>query len=125
MVDKEELIKQSQSTGGGGKKDDRGKLQSSLLIPKFINGIIRVLEFGLVKYEANSWQKVIAGETRYFDALKRHWDAMIKDNGDIDLDSRDEESGLPHLWHLQCNAYFLELFRLKQVEQKEKNNDDK
>lgn len=116
----EDEIKQSQSTGAGGKKDDAGKLKSSLLIPKFINGIVRVLETGLVKYEKNSWQKVPAGETRYFDALKRHWDAMIEDDGTINLNSLDSESGLPHLWHLQCNAYFLELFRLKQAEQKDK-----
>lgn len=116
----EDEIKNSQSTGAGGKKDDAGKLKCSLLIPRFINGIIRVLEFGLVKYEANSWQKVVAGETRYFDALKRHWDAMIEDDGTVNLNSIDSESGLPHLWHLQCNAYFLELFRLRQIEQKEK-----
>ena len=38
---------------------------------------------------------------RYRDALYRHWLAYL--SGEI----YDAESGLPHLWHLACNAAFL------------------
>ena len=39
---------------------------------------------------------------RYVDAMFRHLLAFV-----ADPDGRDEESGLPHLWHLECNAAFL------------------
>ena len=38
---------------------------------------------------------------RYRDALYRHWLAYLKG------EQCDQESGLPHLWHLACNAAFL------------------
>ena len=36
------------------------------------------------------------------DALYRHWLNYLDDPKGV-----DEESGLPHLWHLACNAAFL------------------
>ena len=38
---------------------------------------------------------------RYRDALYRHWLAYLRG------EKYDLESGLPHLWHLACNAAFL------------------
>lgn len=38
---------------------------------------------------------------RYRDALYRHWLDYLKG------EECDQESGLPHLWHLACNAAFL------------------
>ncbi|OLR66879.1 hypothetical protein BIV19_04335 [Intestinimonas butyriciproducens] len=38
---------------------------------------------------------------RYRDALYRHWLYYLKG------ERYDQESGLPHLWHLACNAAFL------------------
>jgi hypothetical protein len=107
----QEVVELSQGTGSGGKKDDGGKLRWSLLIQSYLTGIVRILEYGAKKYASHSWQVVPEGETRYYEALKRHLDAMQQDDGSIDLNSVDEESGMPHLWHLQTNAYFLEYFR--------------
>jgi hypothetical protein len=39
---------------------------------------------------------------RYRNAAFRHWLAYLDDPKGC-----DEESGLPHLWHLACNIAFL------------------
>ena len=39
---------------------------------------------------------------RYRDAMYRHMLAYLDDPKGV-----DEESGLPHLWHLACNVAFL------------------
>jgi hypothetical protein len=94
-----------------GLKHDGGKLEINLLIFKYLFGVIKVLMFGAKKYKPNSWQNVENGAVRYYAALGRHYFAMQKDDVSLDLNALDEESGLPHVWHMQCNAYFLEKFR--------------
>ena len=94
-----------------GMKYDDGKLEINLLNFRYLFGIIKILVFGAKKYKANSWQKVDNCEVRYYNALGRHYFAMQREDGSIDLNAVDEESGMPHLWHLQCNGYFLEKFR--------------
>lgn len=51
-------------------------------------------------HDPENWRSV--EPQRYRDALYRHWLAYLEDPGGV-----DEESGLPHLWHLACNAAFL------------------
>ena len=82
-------------------KADAGKPRLSLVPVEIIRCIARVREFGNNKYsDSNSWKQV--EPERYRDALFRHLIAYI-DNPS----SKDEESGLPHLWHLACNVAFL------------------
>ena len=82
-------------------KADAGKLRPTLVPTALIRGVAQVRAFGVEKYgTAESWRQVEV--QRYRDALYRHWLAYLDDPA-----ATDEESGLPHLWHLACNAAFL------------------
>lgn len=82
-------------------KADAGKPRLSLVPTQIIYDIARVREYGDKKYgSTDNWKTVEA--QRYVDAMFRHLLAFVADQ-----DGRDEESGLPHLWHLECNAAFL------------------
>ena len=82
-------------------KSDSGKPRPSLVPPALIRGVDAIREYGCKKYsDPDNWRRV---ETqRYWDALLRHamaaWD---------NWKAVDPESGMPHLWHIACNASFL------------------
>lgn len=92
------------SSNGIGNKFDGGKLMFSLLTRGLalpLKAIAAVLTYGCQKYAADSWKDVPDAKRRYEDALDRHlndWKAG---------QTHDEESGLPHLSHIACNALFL------------------
>lgn len=82
-------------------KDTKGKPTLGLVPIEILYGIERVREFGLQKYkDPENWKKV--SKEDYWQALLRHvvkaWD---------DMDKVDDESGLPHLWHIACNLAFI------------------
>lgn len=82
-------------------KADRGKPQLHLVPTEIINCIARVREYGCEKYkDPENWKRV--EKERYIDAMFRHLLAYVNDNN-----GKDEESGLPHLWHIACNVAFL------------------
>jgi hypothetical protein len=82
-------------------KADKGKPQLHLVPTEIINCIARVREYGTKKYKSpDNWKKV--EKDRYTDALFRHLLKYVEDNNSV-----DEESGLPHLWHIACNVAFL------------------
>lgn len=82
-------------------KADGGKPRLSLCPLYIMTAIARVREFGITKYPSiDSWKEVEL--QRYIDALLRHTIAFVEDPTGV-----DEESGLPHLWHLDCNAAFI------------------
>lgn len=84
-----------------GAKADAGKVQLTLCPTEIIKAIARVRMFGTAKYgDRDNWQMVEA--QRYRDAAYRHWLAYLADPCGV-----DDESGLPHLWHLACDAAFL------------------
>ena len=82
-------------------KNDAEKVDPTLVPPAIVWCIAKVREFGVKKYsERDSWKRV---ETqRYRAALYRHFLEYLENP-----DSADEESGLPHLWHMACNIAFL------------------
>lgn len=82
-------------------KADAGKPKLRFVPWEIVNDIAYVREYGVKKYHAvDSWKEV--EPERYVDALLRHTIAFAQDPaGD------DEESGLPHLWHVACNVAFL------------------
>lgn len=81
-------------------KADAGKPRPTLVPSSLIEAVTAIREYGCAKYhDPDNWKKV--EPQRYRDALYRHWLAYLKG------EERDEESGLPHLWHLACNAAFL------------------
>lgn len=83
-------------------KADAGKLKLCWVPQKILTAIAYVRMYGFSKYgeQAHHWDD--ATEERYQNAAYRHWLAYLEDP-----DSVDEESGLPHLWHLACNVSFL------------------
>ena len=92
----------------GGLKFDAGKDEWNLLLSgkgmiKALRGVVGILMFGAKKYAAHSWREVEHNERRYLDGLMRHY-AAIMEHG---LQARDEESGLLHIDHLNCNGLFL------------------
>lgn len=88
----------------GGKQEakaDAGKPRVSLVPMQIVSDIARIREYGCDKYhDPENWKKV--ERERYIDALGRHALAFLNNPMGV-----DEESGLPHLWHLECNAAFL------------------
>lgn len=82
-------------------KADAGKPHPSYCPVALIEGVIAVREHGTAKYgDPENWRKV--EPERYWDALLRH--ALAAWN---DWKAVDKESGMPHLWHIACNAAFL------------------
>lgn len=78
-------------------KYDEGKPKLTLCPTEIITAVARVREYGIKKYgDSDSWKDVER------DTAFRHFVAYIKDPLGV-----DEESGLPHLWHLVCNTAFL------------------
>lgn len=82
-------------------KNDNGKPRMDLLPFDAIKGVSDVLTFGANKYTPNGWKDVPDAIPRYEAALLRHF-AAIKTG-----EQNDPESGLPHIYHLACNALFL------------------
>lgn len=87
-------------------KADKGKLRPTLVPVSTIRAIAAIREYGVQKYldrdgkeKIENWRDV--EPQRYRDAAYRHWLAYLSG------EKEDQESGLPHLWHLACNIAFL------------------
>lgn len=81
-------------------KDTQGKLDLTTVPPEVIIAIAKVREFGIRKYVSrDSWRDVDVMD--YYKALWRHL-IEIQLGNDI-----DEESGLPHTYHIACNIAFI------------------
>lgn len=87
-----------------GRKDDSEKLRFSLLPWREVVDVIRVLEFGAGKYGVENCKSLADARTRYFNALHRHLEAWWSG------ERYAEDSKLPHLAHVACNALFLAWF---------------
>ena len=83
-----------------GLKHDGGKPRLSLVPAEAIEAIGIVMTHGAEKYGEASYKQV--APERYRDALMRHVCKWLKDPHGL-----DEDSGLPHLWHIITNAAFL------------------
>lgn len=80
-------------------KYDGDKICLELLPPYAINALGAVLTHGAQKYGDYTWTRV--SSDRYTGALLRHMMAHMA--GEV----LDPDSGMPHLWHVLCNATFL------------------
>ena len=82
-------------------KSDKGKDELTLVPRKIIWDIAKVRMYGNWKYGSpENWKEV--SDERYRNAAFRHFLAYLDDPTGV-----DEESELPHLWHLACNIAFL------------------
>ncbi len=81
-------------------KADAGKPRPTLTPVSLIDAVTAVRMYGYEKYHDPENLRQVEPQ-RYRDALYRHWLAYLKG------EKCDQESGLPHLWHLACNAAFL------------------
>ena len=85
-------------------KADAGKAQLSLVPRRIIWDIAKVRMYGVnVKYPEtgrDGWQNI--SKERLQDAMFRHMLRYLDDP-----DGVDDESGLPHLWHVAVNVAFL------------------
>ena len=93
-------------------KADKGKPRLTLVPLQILWDIAEVRRYGVeVKYPetgVDGWRGI--GEQRIRDALFRHVVRYMQDP-----DGLDEESGLPHLYHVATNVAFLcELFDKKE-----------
>lgn len=83
-----------------GSRDNKNKLEWSLIDFPSLEPMVRVLQFGAKKYGKYNWKKGLK-TTEICDSMLRHIFAYL--NGE-DI---DEESGLPIEGHILCNAMFL------------------
>lgn len=91
----------SEMVPDGTAKADTGKPRPTLVPTSLIRAVTAVREYGTAKYhDPENWRTV--EPQRYRDALYRHWIAYLENPRGVDA-----ESGLPHLWHVACNAAFL------------------
>lgn len=81
-------------------KDDASKPIFSRVPPEIILAIEKVREYGCQKYPEDSWKAV--EPQRYWEAVLRHMVAAWNDYKAV-----DQESGLPHIWHVACNLAFI------------------
>lgn len=82
-------------------KHDAGKIRPTLVFPSLTRAVAAVRGYGVATYtDPKNWRQV--SPERYRDALYRHWLAYLDDPQAV-----DDESGLPHLWHMACNIMFL------------------
>lgn len=83
-----------------GLKHDGGKPRLDLVPPELIEAVGTVMTHGAEKYGEASYRNV--EPKRYRSALMRHICKWLKEPH-----GKDEDSGLPHLWHIACNVAFL------------------
>lgn len=83
-----------------GLKHDGGKPRLDLVPPELIEAVGTVMTHGAEKYGEASYRDV--EPKRYRAALMRHICKWLKEPH-----GKDEDSGLPHLWHIACNVAFL------------------
>ena len=97
-----------------GLKHDGGKPRLDLVPPELIEAVGTVMTHGAEKYGEASYRNVEA--KRYRSALMRHICKWLKEPH-----GKDEDSGLPHLWHVACNvAFLLELDKEEETEPQER-----
>lgn len=99
---KDDIIRQiNEQMNNQQAKADSGKARLTLVPRRILFDISRVREYGTKKYgDPENWRQV--EPERYRDAAFRHLCAYLDDPT-----GTDEESGLPHLWHIACNIAFL------------------
>lgn len=95
-----DLEKMEQMKEEQGIKHDQEKVRLDLIPAECIMALGQVLTHGAKKYGDNNWKNGLK-LTRIAGALLRHWFQSCLG------EKNDKESGLPHTWHVLCNAMFI------------------
>ena len=82
---------------------NKNKLKWSLVNFKALESMVKVLEFGTIKYEPHNWEKGFS-YTNTIESMLRHVYSFLQGE-DI-----DPESNLPHTGHIMCNAIFISFY---------------
>lgn len=91
-------------------KADAGKLEISLTPVQIVRDIAEVRMYGTKKYgDPDNWKRVEL--QRYINAMLRHTLAFWEDPHSV-----DEESGIPHYKHAECNWAFISEMMKEKVE---------
>lgn len=94
---------------GAAHKYDEDKPRLDLVPPGIIEAVGIIRTYGTEKYgDPHGWKQV--EPNRYTAALMRHLCKYLDNPKSV-----DEESGLPHLWHMACNIAFLIEFQRTQM----------
>ena len=111
--DKEEKEKQEADKA---LRYNEGKPKWSLVHYESLIPMIRVLEFGALKYAPKNWMKPM-NETEILESMQRHLAAVM------DGELYDKESGIHHMGHIMCNAMFYNYhFNQEQLKKEENGN---
>lgn len=98
-------------------KFDVNKADWSLIAWDSMEEILKVLEFGKIKYAAWNWSENGGFKySRVLSATLRHLFAFIRG------EDNDPESGISHIAHVGCNVMFL-LYYIKHKEYYQSNDD--
>lgn len=92
-------------------KYDEGKVKLSLVPPFFTREMAKVFEYGLTKYERDSWKGFALEDARQLiDAAMRHTDQYR------DGEYYDQESKLPHLMSAAWNLMIIHWHEMMEKE---------
>jgi hypothetical protein len=90
-------------------KQTAGKIRWHLLPWQAVREIVKVLEFGALKYEKHGWVTNPGSWQDFGDAIVRHYYQWLSG------EDRDQETGLLHMSHIGCNSLFLAYYALKNI----------
>lgn len=90
----------------GGMKETHDKLDYTLLPWTVLDNVVKIMEYGAIKYGRFNWKKVPRIE--YVKAGLRHVTAYLKG------ETVDKESGFNHLDHACCNMLYASYPRNKE-----------
>lgn len=82
-----------------GTRNNQGKNKWSLICWPTLIPLVKVLEFGALKYEKDNWKKGLP-VTEIMESCLRHLFAFMEG------EDTDTESGESHLGHAMCNLMF-------------------
>ena len=83
-----------------GIKFDEGKARFSLLPTDALTAIVKILNYGELKYSSHNWRNGFKW-SRLYDAAQRHMSKFNNGN------RKDEETNMSHIAHATINLLFL------------------
>lgn len=92
-----------------GIRENKGKPRWGLVDFDSLEDMVRVLEFGADKYGDGNWQKGLL-TVEVCESMLRHIFAYLRG------ENKDDQSGISHIGHIQCNAMFLAYMDKKKPE---------